>query len=134
MQSYDAKTRYALLAALDLAAHHPAGRPLKVRDIAARTGAPANYLVHVLLALKRRALVKSTRGPSGGYLLLRPPSLISAAEVVAAVSPRRRRGAPVVASGYAAAVESLFAEADDHARQFLSRATLADLLARLPAR
>ena len=50
MQRFDAKSRYAVLAALDLAAHQT-GKPVKLREIAARTGAPANYLVHVLLGL-----------------------------------------------------------------------------------
>jgi len=132
MQSFDAKSRYAVLAALDLAAHQT-GKPVKLREIAARTGAPANYLVHVLLGLKRHALVRSTRGPAGGYALLRPPEVISVAEIVAAVSPQRHRPpAHPAASDYAAVVDGLLRDAEGHRRQFLARVTLAELLAQVP--
>ncbi|NLW49326.1 MAG: Rrf2 family transcriptional regulator [Candidatus Brocadiaceae bacterium] len=132
MQSYDAKTRYALLAALDLAALHAQDQPARLRDIARRTGAPSNYLVHVLLALKRRALVRSTRGPAGGYALMRPPALISVAEVVAAVESRRRTRAPAAGAGYAPLIDEVFAQAERQAHDFLVRVTLADLVDRLP--
>ena len=74
MRDFDARTRYALRAALHLAEHYQgAGKPIKIREIAARTDTPPKYLVHILLQLKRRALVNSTRGAKGGYWLLRRP-------------------------------------------------------------
>ena len=40
MRGFDAKTRYALSAALDLAEHREGQKPVKIREIAARTGIP----------------------------------------------------------------------------------------------
>jgi Rrf2 family protein len=130
MGGFDAKTTYALLAAIDLAERYGAGEPAKVRDIASRTGAPPNYLVHILLALKRAALVGSTRGARGGYWLVRSPDLISAAEVVRAVGDARARRMPP-APGHAPderLIRRLAREADERRRAFLASVSLADLL------
>ncbi len=129
MSSFDAKTRYALLATLDLAQHHSPKKPVKAREIAARTGAPAKYLVHILLRLKRKALVNSTRGPSGGYWLVRPPELISVAEVIAAVQESRKRGrSDRTEDSHEQIVSRLWTDAERKRHQFLSQVTLADLL------
>jgi Rrf2 family protein len=129
MGSLDAKTRYALLAALDLAENSAEGSPAKVREIAARTGTPGKYLVHILLRLKKRALVNSTRGVHGGYWLVRPPESISAAEVVAAVQDGARRQAePREDTPYDWVVDRLEEEAEDQKRHFLARISLAEML------
>jgi Rrf2 family iron-sulfur cluster assembly transcriptional regulator len=60
-------------------------RPVHATEIAARQGIPEPYLEQLLLALRRAALVRSYRGPGGGYTLTRPPGAISLADVVAAL-------------------------------------------------
>lgn len=135
MRDFDARTRYALRAALHLAEHYQgAGKPIKIREIAARTDTPPKYLVHILLQLKRRALVNSTRGAKGGYWLLRRPELISVAEVVGAVEGNRRRAKrrPVRLS-YDDAINRLWDGAERSRRGFLAAITLADLLPERPA-
>jgi Rrf2 family protein len=130
MSSFDAKTRYALLAALDLARFASEDAPAKIRDIAARTNTPAKYLVHILLQLKRRALANSTRGARGGYWLMRPPEMISAAEVIGALQDSSRQYADRAdGSAYDAAIDRLASEADRTKRAFLADVSLADLLA-----
>ncbi len=79
------KSDYATRAILGLARHHPTGQALKVDDLAAETGAPANYLVQILIELKSQRLVKSVRGKEGGYLLARPPSEIRLGDVLRCV-------------------------------------------------
>ncbi len=126
------KVEYALLAAVDLAAHHPASAPVKTREIASRTGAPAKYLGQLLLLLKARMLVRSTRGPTGGYRLMRPPELISAAEVMDAVASNNRghRSRRPAHSPYSSALNWLSEGLAEARRDFLSSVTLADLAAR----
>ena len=87
-----AKTEYACLAALDLAAHHDSVEPVRIRDIADRHGIPARFLVQILLQLKGAGLVSSTRGASGGYQLARAPEEISLGEVITVMEGRP--GAP----------------------------------------
>lgn len=129
MRSCDAKTRYALLAVLDLAQHSTMDKPAKIREVAARTAIPPKYLVHILLRLKRQALVNSSRGAKGGYWLLRPAHLITAADVVAAVGPgggrpfRRSLQVP-----HDRVINKLWEGAERSCREFLGRTTLAELL------
>ncbi len=122
-----AKTRYALLAALVLAEDYDGENPIKLRDIARRADIPSKYLVHILISLKERALVNSTRGAKGGYWLMRPPDHISLAEVIAAVEPREEPQAEGDGP-YEAAVNRIWLTAQNRKRSFLAGITLADLL------
>src|SRR5438552_4239125 len=55
-------------------------RPVHATEIAQRQGIPEPYLEQLLLALRRAALVRSYRGPGGGYTLTRPPAANSLAD------------------------------------------------------
>jgi Rrf2 family protein len=79
------KSDYAARAVLGLARHHPNGTALRVEDLAARQGVPANYLVQILIELKAQGIAKSVRGKEGGYLLARSPAEISLGDVLRAV-------------------------------------------------
>jgi len=79
------KSDYAARAVIGLAKHYPTGAALKVEDLAAESGTPANYLVQILIELKSRQIVKSVRGKEGGYLLARPPAEISLGDVLRCV-------------------------------------------------
>ena len=71
------KGRYAVMAMADLAgnASDPANpgeqRPVALADIAARQDISLSYLEQLFAKLRRAGLVKSVRGPGGGYLLAR---------------------------------------------------------------
>ncbi len=71
------KSDYAARAVLGLARHYPKGVAVRVEDLAAEQGIPANYLVQILIELKSQQIVKSVRGKWGGYLLARPPGDIT---------------------------------------------------------
>ncbi|MGH7915547.1 MAG: RrF2 family transcriptional regulator [Candidatus Binataceae bacterium] len=73
---------YSLKALLMLADRYPGAQPLRVEEIAAVQGVPENYLRRLLIELKRGGLVLSQKGPSGGYMLARPPARITMADVV----------------------------------------------------
>ena len=78
-----AKTEYACIAVLELAARYDQGKPVRIRDIADANGIPSRFLVQILLQLKSAGIVGSTRGAAGGYQLVKPPSEITLAEVMA---------------------------------------------------
>src|SRR5215469_3644248 len=80
-----AKTEYACLAMLELAARYDSSEPVRIRAIADEHGIPSRFLVQILLQLKGAGLVASTRGASGGYQLIKPPDEISLAEVMAVI-------------------------------------------------
>jgi Rrf2 family protein len=131
MPELHARVRYALRAAIDLARHYKAESPIKISDIADRTSVPPKYLVHILLSLKRHLLVNSTRGPSGGYWLVRPPHAIPIADIVDAVqNPRVRRDGPALEEVPCdRAINHVWRQAENVRRDFLKRVTLQDLLA-----
>jgi Rrf2 family protein len=80
-----AKTEYACIAVLELAARRTSGEPVRIRDIADRHGVPSRFLVQILLQLKGAGIVTSTRGASGGYQLGKDPERITLAEVMSAI-------------------------------------------------
>jgi len=79
------KSDYAARAVLGLARHHPSGDAVRVEDLAAEQGVPANYLVQILIELKAQGIARSIRGKDGGYLLARPPAEITLGDVLRSV-------------------------------------------------
>ena len=80
-------TEYALRAAVFLA-ESPARQT--AHSVAAATHVPERYMSKLLQVLVDAGLADSQRGPSGGFILSRPPRAITALEVVQAVEPIRR--------------------------------------------
>lgn len=79
------KSDYAARAVLGLTRRHQSGEAVKVEDLAAEQGIPANYLVQILIELKAQNIVRSLRGKEGGYLLARSPGEISLGDVLRAI-------------------------------------------------
>ena len=75
------KTRYALRSLLFLAEEQCAA-PVQLGRIAETQRVPPKYLELIMLDLKKAGLVKSSRGPRGGYQLARPADRISFGEIV----------------------------------------------------
>ncbi|MEX2112166.1 MAG: Rrf2 family transcriptional regulator [Pirellulales bacterium] len=80
-----AKTEYACLAMLELAARYGTGEPVRIRTIADEHGIPSRFLVQILLQLKGAGFVASTRGAAGGYQLIKPPEEITLGEVMTVI-------------------------------------------------
>lgn len=78
------KGRYAVMAMADLA-RHERGRAVCLAEIAARQDISLPYLEQLFARLRRRGLVKSVRGPGGGYRLARPAAQVPISDVVLAV-------------------------------------------------
>ena len=62
------KGRYAVMAMVDLA-QHSGGEPVSLAEIAERQEISLSYLEQLFAKLRKGGLVKSVRGPGGGYLL-----------------------------------------------------------------
>ncbi len=78
------KGRYAVMAMADLA-KRGGDRAVTLSDIAARQDISLAYLEQLFARLRRQGLVKSVRGPGGGYKLARPAAAMPVAEIVTAV-------------------------------------------------
>lgn len=78
------KGRYAVTAILDVAMHSGEG-PVPLAAVAERQRLSLSYLEQLFSRLRQHGLVRSHRGPGGGYCLGRDPAAISVADVVLAV-------------------------------------------------
>ena len=75
------KGRYGLRALADLAAYSQ-GEPIALAMVAARQKISLNYLEQVFGQLRKAGLVRSIKGPSGGYLLAKPAKDITVKEIL----------------------------------------------------
>ena len=76
--------RFAVTAMIDLALRDGEG-PVTLADISERQKISLSYLEQLFGRLRRQGLVKSTRGPGGGYTLAKRTEEVSVAEVILAV-------------------------------------------------
>ncbi len=91
---FSAKTEYGLVALIELAGLYTSGGVMQVAEIATRQSIPDRYLEQMLTSLRRGGILRSIRGPKGGYQLMRAPSEILVAEVVMVLEgdPQSREG------------------------------------------
>lgn len=129
-----AKTEYACIAMLELAAQYGSSEPVRIRKIAERHDVPPRFLVQILLQLKGAGLVASVRGAAGGYHLIKPPQEISLGQVMEVIEGANDENGPTSsASPDSPAVKVLMTawkEINEMQRQMLQQISLADLLER----
>ena len=81
------KGRYAVMAMADLA-KNKAQKPTSLTAISLRQGISISYLEQLFLKLRKNKLVQSARGPSGGYVLTKPPEEIKLLSIINAVDEK----------------------------------------------
>ena len=81
------KGRYAVMAMADLALFQN-GKPVSLNDISLRQNISLSYLEQLFAKLKNSKLVKSVRGPTGGYVLDKSPKEIKLSNIIFAVDEK----------------------------------------------
>ena len=81
------KGRYAVMAMADLAKNN-AKDPTSLTEISLRQGISISFLEQLFLKLRKDNLVKSVRGPLGGYVLNKPPEEIKLLSIINAVDEK----------------------------------------------
>lgn len=89
--NFSIKTEYALRAVYALA-QNQSGKPLKREDMAESQNIPLSFLETILIALKKQGLVKSVKGPGGGYLLNKPIDQLNIWDIYSAVDYKDHEG------------------------------------------
>jgi adenylyl-sulfate kinase len=79
-----AKADYAVRAAIELAAA-PSEKAVSAERIATSQGIPLNFLENILSELRVAGLIRSQRGPDGGYRLAKEPRQVTIADIIRAV-------------------------------------------------
>jgi len=127
------KGRYAVTAMLDLALYGDQG-PISLADISGRQDISLSYLEQLFAKLRRRELVRSIRGPGGGYRLNRPGEEIFVAEIIDAVDERVDAtgcsGNSDCQDGHTCLTHHLWSDLSDQIHHFLSDISLASLVQR----
>ncbi|MEZ3496083.1 MAG: Rrf2 family transcriptional regulator [Lachnospiraceae bacterium] len=73
--------RYALRMMLDLAMHEN-GEYIALKDISARQGVSVKYLEQIVSVLSKADMLKSVRGPQGGYKLAKSPDSYTVGDIL----------------------------------------------------
>jgi Rrf2 family transcriptional regulator, iron-sulfur cluster assembly transcription factor len=127
------KGRYAVMAMVDLA-QHSGGDPVSLAEIAERQEISLSYLEQLFAMLRKSGLVKSVRGPGGGYLLASNRSETRVADIILAVdepirATRCAPGAPVGCRGNRTRclTHDLWEELGNQIHLFLNSVSLADV-------
>ncbi len=94
------KSRYGLRALFDIA-YNSGTLPAQIQDISRRQSISPRYLEQIFQSLKKAGILRSKRGPQGGYCLSRKPEEISVRDVLHATegdmflvectSPKKRK-------------------------------------------
>lgn len=125
--------RYAVTAMLDLAIHG-GGRPITLADISQRQEISLSYLEQLFSKLRREDLVRSSRGPGGGYQLARTVNTIYVAQIIDAVDESidatNCQGRGDCNNGEVCLTHHLWQDLSDQIHGFLSGISLKDLVNR----
>lgn len=132
------KGRYAVMAMADLAknsAVEGAGKAVCLADIAQRQGISLAYLEQLFARLRRSGVVKSVRGPGGGYQLGRPAAELAVSQIVRAVDEPLEAvrcttgGGGCMPGGERCLTHDLWEALGGQIDDYLSSVSLADVLA-----
>ena len=130
------KGRYAVMAMVDLS-KHGTGTPISLAEIAERQEISLSYLEQLFAKLRLGGLVKSVRGPGGGYLLSHGADETRISDIILAVdepirATRCTPGAPLGCSGNKSRclTHDLWEELGNQIHLYLSAVTLADVCER----
>lgn len=130
------KGRYAVMAMADLATHS-VGKPIALADVADRQDISLSYLEQLFGKLRRGGLVKSVRGPGGGYLITQDLENVRVSDIIHAVDEpikvtRCQPGSPAGCQGAKGRciTHDLWQELSNQIYLFLSSVSLADVIDR----
>jgi len=125
------KGRYAVTAVLDLAFHQNEG-PVSLAAISERQAISLSYLEQLFAKLRRNSIVKSTRGPGGGYTLQRAAAEISVSDIILAVDENVKvakcESSQDCHGDYQCLTHDLWQELSDEIKGFLDGISLAEVM------
>lgn len=128
------KSRYGLRAIFDIA-YNSGALPAQVQDISRRQGISPRYLEQIFQSLKRAGILRSKRGPQGGYCLAKKPEEITVAEVLVATERNidlvecvgKKKKKPDCGFDGSCVTQELWCEAGNKLLDYFSSITVKDL-------
>ncbi|MCG8485788.1 MAG: Rrf2 family transcriptional regulator [Clostridia bacterium] len=126
------KTRYGLKAIYEIGLNANK-KPISLNNIAEKYDISLSYLEQIIALLKKDKLIKSTRGPHGGYSLAREPSSISVGEIIRSLEGSYAPTDCVEENDHcynatSCVTRSVFKKINDSISQVVNNMTLQDLI------
>jgi Rrf2 family transcriptional regulator, iron-sulfur cluster assembly transcription factor len=128
------KGRYAVMAMADLAKIN-ANQPTSLTEISLRQGISISFLEQIFLKLKKNNLVNSSRGPSGGYFLSKPPEEIKLSSIIHAVDEKvktvgckKESKKGCTGKSIKCITHNLWDDLENHINSFFEKNTLKDII------
>src|SRR5436305_2963589 len=123
-----AKADYAVRAAVELAGARESA-PRKMDDVAKAQAIPVSFLENILTQLRSAGIVRSQRGPEGGYWLARPADEVNLAQVIRAVEGplvgvRGQRPEEIAYTGTAESLQQVWIALRANLRKVLEHVTV----------
>jgi Rrf2 family protein len=128
-----AKADYAVRAVVELAGSKQ-DSPRKVDEVAQAQRIPVSFLENILTQLRSSGIVRSQRGPEGGYWLARPADQLNLAQIIRAVEGplvgvRGQRPEEIEYVGSAESLKQVWIALRANLRKVLEHVTVADVAA-----
>src|ERR1700704_636323 len=128
-----AKADYAVRAVVELAGSSQSA-PRKVDQVAQAQQIPLSFLENILTQLRSAGMVRSQRGPEGGYWLAQPAKEVTLAQVIRAVEGplgggRGQRPEEIEYNGSAEVLQQVWIALRSNLRKVLDHVTVADVAA-----
>jgi Rrf2 family protein len=128
-----AKADYAVRAVVELA-NSKQDSPRKVDEVAQAQGIPVSFLENILTQLRSSGIVRSQRGPEGGYWLAQPAEEVNLAQIIRAVEGplvgiRGQRPEEIEYVGSAESLQQVWIALRTNLRKVLEHVTVAQVAA-----
>ena len=135
MVSLSSRTRYGIRALIYMA--ESSHDLISLSSISHELNISFKYLENIFKLLKRSEIVSGTRGPEGGYKLIRTPTELTVYEIIDALDGPLFMIDCAVNTGScrnttACSAWSFWGELQNHVKSFLQKKTLAHLLEKNP--
>ncbi len=131
------KGRYAVMAMADLA-NVKDKKTTNLTEISLRQGISISFLEQIFLKLKKNDLVKSSRGPAGGYALTRSPEEIKLSSIIKAVDEKvktvgckKESKKGCTGKSIKCITHNLWDDLETHINNFFEKNTLKDIIYRV---
>ena len=131
------KGRYAVMAMADLA-NVKDMKTTNLTEISLRQGISISFLEQIFLKLKKNNLVRSSRGPTGGYSLTRSPEEIKLSSIIKAVDEKvktvgckKESKKGCTGKSIKCITHDLWDDLETHINNFFEKNTLNDIIYRL---
>ena len=131
------KGRYAVMAMADLA-NIKDKKPINLTEISLRQGISISFLEQIFLKLKKNNLVQSSRGPTGGYSLIKSPEEIKLSSIIEAVDEKvktvgckKESKKGCTGKSIKCITHNLWDDLETHINNFFEKNTLKDIVYRV---